>query len=168
MFPKTLDSKVRVYREAKRALREMMLKTNSFPIMLRLAWHDAGSFDQSKGLHLWPKCGGATGSIRFNKELDHPGSRGLLKAITLLEDVKYKFRTVTWADLIQMAGALSVELCGGPKIPIKFGRCDAKDFDDDSYNPSDLLPSATFPFPDRAPSAQVLTQQIRTTYHSIK
>jgi len=29
-----------------------------------------------------------------------------MKAITLLEDVKYKYPIISWADLIQMAGSL--------------------------------------------------------------
>ena len=52
-------------------LKEMIDKANCAPIMVRLAWHDAGTFDVSKADKPFPARGGANGSIRFDPELAH-------------------------------------------------------------------------------------------------
>lgn len=41
----------------------------------------------------------------------------------MLEPIKKQFPMVSYADLFQMASAVSVEMCGGPKIPMKYERC---------------------------------------------
>ena len=33
---------------------------------------------------------------------------------------------VSWADLIAVAGAEAVALCGGPEIPVRLGRLDSR------------------------------------------
>ena len=38
-----------------------------------------------------------------------------------------KFPAVTWADLIQMASACSIEVTGGPRLPMRYGRRDVAD-----------------------------------------
>lgn len=45
------------------------------PILVRLAWHDSGTFDRT--VASWPECGGANGSIRFADELGHGANAGL-------------------------------------------------------------------------------------------
>lgn len=50
---------------------------------------------------------------------------------------------VSWADLIQLAGATAVELAGGPRIPMRYGRQDS-DFVPAEGN----LPDATPPDPE--------------------
>lgn len=42
----------------------------------------------------------------------------------MLEKIKVKYDTISWADLIQMGGALAVELAGGPVIDMVYGRKD--------------------------------------------
>ena len=64
------------------------------------------------------------GSIRFKEELDVKYNGGLSKAIVILEKIKIKYDRVSWADLIQMAGAVAVELAGGPAISMVYGRKD--------------------------------------------
>lgn len=32
-------------------------------LLIRLAWHDSGTYDASVGIDKWPKCGGANGKI---------------------------------------------------------------------------------------------------------
>lgn len=104
-------------------LSNIMISQNCYPILLRLAWSDAGTFD--KTIKIWPHCGGANGSIRYDYELEHPSNSGLEKAIDYISPIKNKFKNISWADLIQMSGALAVELLGGPHIDMKYGRKDA-------------------------------------------
>ncbi|GAB4853178.1 L-ascorbate peroxidase 3 [Ancistrocladus abbreviatus] len=47
--------------KARRDLRALISSGNCAPIMLRLAWHDAGTFDGKT------KTGGPNGSIRMRK-----------------------------------------------------------------------------------------------------
>lgn len=49
-------------------------------ILIRLAWHDAGTYSVEAAKTLpFPKAGGATGSIRFKPEMSH-GARTRLRA----------------------------------------------------------------------------------------
>ena len=41
------------------------------PVMVRLAWHDAGTYCVKT------KTGGANGSIRFDREMSHGANAGL-------------------------------------------------------------------------------------------
>lgn len=101
-----------------------MIKTsNCNPIMLRLAWSDAVTYDSA--VKRWPHCGGVNGSIRSDSELHLPANAGLSKAISLLGPLKKRFPAVSWADLIQMAGVAAVYLAGGPLIRLDYGRLDA-------------------------------------------
>ena len=57
------DAEVQSYRQLCLRLREE-LRTfingeNCAPILVRLAWHDSGTFDAS--VRAWPACGGANG-----------------------------------------------------------------------------------------------------------
>lgn len=58
----------------------------------------------------WPCAGGATGSIRFAPEINHGANAGLSAAVALLQPVHEKFPEVSWADLIQMASAVAIEV----------------------------------------------------------
>jgi catalase (peroxidase I) len=58
----------------------------------------------------WPCAGGATGSIRFAPEINHGANAGLSAAVALLQPVHDKFPEVSWADLIQMASAVAIEV----------------------------------------------------------
>ncbi|XP_020101007.1 putative L-ascorbate peroxidase 6 isoform X7 [Ananas comosus] len=89
--------------------------------MLRLAFHDAGTFD------IDGNSGGMNGSIIY--ELERPENAGLNKSVKILEKTRREIeniRHVSWADLIAVAGAEAVSLCGGPAIPIRLGRIDAR------------------------------------------
>jgi L-ascorbate peroxidase len=88
--------------------------------MVRLAWHDSGTYDQR--IKDFPQCGGANGAIRFDPEMNMGANAGLAKAKKYLDDIKAKYPQVSWADLIQMASAVAIECAGGPKIPMKYGR----------------------------------------------
>ncbi|XP_039122600.1 putative L-ascorbate peroxidase 6 isoform X3 [Dioscorea cayenensis subsp. rotundata] len=47
--------------------------------------------------------------------------------------------SVSWADLISVAGAEAVSLCGGPAIPIKLGRLDTREPDPQGRLPEETL-----------------------------
>jgi len=107
---------------------KLILDINCNPILIRLAWHDSGTFDQR--IPSFPERGGANGGIIHDPELNMGANAGLRKAVhTYLKPIKEKYPLCTWADTIQMASALAVELAGGPKIDMKYGRVDieAKD-----------------------------------------
>ncbi|XP_057809413.1 L-ascorbate peroxidase 3-like isoform X2 [Salvia miltiorrhiza] len=103
---------------ARRDLRALISSKNCAPIMLRLAWHDAGTYDAKT------KTGGPNGSIRNQAELNHAANTGLKIAIDLCE-VKAKHPRVSYADLYQLAGVVAVEVTGGPTIDFVGGRKDS-------------------------------------------
>jgi len=97
-----------------------------WPVVLRLAFHDAGTFDKSEG------DGGANGSIQF--ELDkkeRPENFGLKRGWrTIQKALEGILGTpaeglVGAADMIQLAAAYAVRESGGPSIPVRVGRVDA-------------------------------------------
>lgn len=138
-----------------RELREFIDEENCHPILVRLAWHDSGTYDASLA-HRWPECGGANGSIRFDVELAHGANAGLKKAVLYLEPFKEKFSGLSWADLIQLAGATALELAGGPRSPVRYGRVDVES--PAGCPPEGRLPSAYPPFPGGVDAATHLRQ----------
>lgn len=99
----------------------MMEKRHCQPLLLRLAFADAASYDHT--VPDWPHCGGCNGSIRFDSELGETFNAGLAKAISILAPYKAKYG-LSWADLIQMAGVAAVYSTGGPLIELQYGRED--------------------------------------------
>ncbi|KAI3728951.1 hypothetical protein L6452_17596 [Arctium lappa] len=88
--------------------------------MLRLAWHDAGTYDVNT------KTGGPNGSIRTEEEYSHGSNNGLKIAIDFCEEIKSKHPRITYADLYQLAGVVAVEVTGGPTVDFVPGRKDSK------------------------------------------
>ncbi|KAJ4966824.1 hypothetical protein NE237_018673 [Protea cynaroides] len=105
--------------KARRDLRALISSKNCAPIMLRLAWHDAGTYDVTTN------TGGPNGSIRNEEEHMHSSNNGLKIAIDLCEEVKAKHPKITYADLYQLAGVVAVEVTGGPTIDFVPGRKDS-------------------------------------------
>ncbi|KAL0763773.1 hypothetical protein Bca101_079924 [Brassica carinata] len=105
--------------KARRDLRSIISSKNCAPIMLRLAWHDAGTYDAQS------KTGGPNGSIRNEEEYTHGANSGLKIALELCEGVKAKHPKITYADLYQLAGVVAVEVTGGPDISFQPGRKDS-------------------------------------------
>eukprot|EP00195_Chlamydomonas_chlamydogama_P011298 CAMPEP_0202898210 /NCGR_PEP_ID=MMETSP1392-20130828/6781_1 /ASSEMBLY_ACC=CAM_ASM_000868 /TAXON_ID=225041 /ORGANISM="Chlamydomonas chlamydogama, Strain SAG 11-48b" /LENGTH=306 /DNA_ID=CAMNT_0049584069 /DNA_START=194 /DNA_END=1113 /DNA_ORIENTATION=+ len=93
------------------------------PVVLRLAFHDAGSFSTSDG------TGGLNASIQF--ELERPENFGLKRGWRIIEEVAKNLKgtaaegVVSRADLVALAGAQAVAVCGGPRIAVPIGRVDA-------------------------------------------
>ncbi|XP_078432402.1 ascorbate peroxidase 6 isoform X2 [Wolffia australiana] len=104
---------------------------------LRLAFHDAGTFDMNDN------TGGMNGSIIL--ELDRPENAGLNRSVKALGKAKSeldKVQDLSWADLIAAAGSEAVALCGGPFIPVQFGRVDASSPDPEGKLPEETLGAA--------------------------
>ncbi|KAL4645497.1 hypothetical protein ACB092_02G238900 [Castanea dentata] len=105
--------------KARRDLRALISSKGCAPIMLRLAWHSAGTYDAKT------KTGGPNGSIRNPEELKHIANAGLENAVKFCEEVKAKHPKITYADLYQLAGVVAVEVTGGPSIDFVPGRKDS-------------------------------------------
>ncbi|KAM7261209.1 hypothetical protein ACFE04_026684 [Oxalis oulophora] len=108
--------------KARRDLRALISSKQCASLMLRLAWHDAGTYDAKT------KTGGPNGSIRNEQEYKHGVNNGLKIAIDLCEEVKAKHPRISYADLYQLAGVVAVEITGGPSIDFVPGRKALTDF----------------------------------------
>jgi L-ascorbate peroxidase len=103
-----------------------LIKTEGFqlaPIFLRLAFHDAGTFD--KNVKGWPKCGGANGSIRFPAEWEAGANVGLPAIVKKLDAVKEKFPVLSFADIYQLSAHTAIWVMKGPEMTLNYGRMDA-------------------------------------------
>jgi len=106
------------------------------PVLLRLAWHAAGTYDKKTN------TGGSDGStMRFEPESVHGANAGLDVARAYLEPIKKRFPQISYADLWSLAGAVAVEHMGGPHIPWRAGRSDKPD--KSHCTPDGRLPDAT-------------------------
>nr|KYP66606.1 L-ascorbate peroxidase 3, peroxisomal [Cajanus cajan] len=105
--------------KARRQLRLLITINKCAPLMLRLAWNDACTYDAQT------RTGGANASIRTPQELKHQANIGLERAVRLCEEVKAKLKKVSYADLYQLAGVVAIELTGGPTINFYPGRQDS-------------------------------------------
>ncbi|KAL0351507.1 UNVERIFIED_CONTAM: L-ascorbate peroxidase T, chloroplastic [Sesamum calycinum] len=118
--PKCSASDPEQLKSAREDIKELLKTKYSHPILVRLGWHDAGTYN--KNIEDWPQRGGANGSLRFEVELKHGANAGLVNALKLLQPIKEKYSNVTYADLFQLASATAI--AGGPKLPMKYGRVD--------------------------------------------
>jgi cytochrome c peroxidase len=105
------------------------------PILVRLAWHAAGTYDKTS------HTGGSNGAtMRFDPEKSHGANKGLDKARALLEPIKKKYPSISYADLWSLAGVVAIQEMGGPQIKWRGGRTDAPD--GKSCTPDGRLPNA--------------------------
>ncbi|GAV71372.1 peroxidase domain-containing protein [Cephalotus follicularis] len=132
IYPKVSEEYQKAIEKAKRKLRGLIAEKNCAPIMLRLAWHSAGTFDVKT------KTGGPFGTMKHGDELAHEANNGLDIAIRLIEPIKEQFPIISYADFYQLAGVVAVEVTGGPEIPFHPGR-------EDKFEspPEGRLPDAT-------------------------
>lgn len=114
---------------------EQNVKNSAGPIMVRLAWHAAGTYDKETD------TGGSDGAgMRYEAEGGDPANAGLQHARVFLEPLKEEHPWITYADLWTLAGAVAIEEMGGPKIQWKPGRTDF--VDDSKCPPRGRLPDA--------------------------
>jgi len=97
-------------------------KANACPMVIRLAWHAAGTFDVKDG------SGGTNGATMvFEPESSDPANAGLHIVRSMLMPVKANHPEISVADLWVFSGFSALEFLGGPKINAQFGRRDHKD-----------------------------------------
>ncbi|KAH7542566.1 hypothetical protein FEM48_Zijuj02G0087600 [Ziziphus jujuba var. spinosa] len=70
-YPTVSEEYKKAVEKAKRKLRGLIAEKNCAPIMLRLAWHSAGTFDVKT------RTGGPFGTIKHPSELAHGANNGL-------------------------------------------------------------------------------------------
>ncbi|MCR9141090.1 MAG: 2Fe-2S iron-sulfur cluster-binding protein [bacterium] len=132
------DSGVDLATRIRRELRRRISRDQS-PQYLRLLFHDAASARVDSG------TGGCDGSVRF--EMDRAQNENLRGCARVLTQIQTEFALndveVSFADLLVFAGALAVEICEGPQIPLETGRRDAEGPTPEGFIPeeTDALPT---------------------------